>query len=157
MTGSASWPVAKDTVESGTISWSPDGRVIAFARRDGIYALDTGTGQVSRLTAAPAATPRFAVSPAWSPDGSRIAFRGGDGIYRLTVATGEMRRLAAIRRDFHQLAWSPDGRWIAFDGPDERCDLNLTLYVVSAEGGATQRLSATPPCFEARSPSWTSR
>jgi TolB protein len=68
-------------------AWSPDGRRVAFVRRQHdhweTYAVDAGGRNLRRLTDTPgtqdggqgaSARPGDSVAPAWSPDGAYIAF-----------------------------------------------------------------------------------
>src|SRR5436309_410137 len=64
-------------------AWSPDGKLVAFARKSGplqgthiLTVHAAGWGQV-RLTN----RPTIDRQPAWSPDGTKIAFTRGDPIY----------------------------------------------------------------------------
>ena len=65
----------------GCLSWSPDGKKIAFAsRRDGnseifygnseLYVMNADGSNQTRLTD----NPSFDMAPFWSPDGKKIAF-----------------------------------------------------------------------------------
>jgi Tol biopolymer transport system component len=74
-TGEVTSAERSSQILGGRISWSPDGRRIAFDRREpgqqignifGIYILDAETGVISQIG--------LGRSPAWSPSGEWIAF-----------------------------------------------------------------------------------
>ena len=102
------------------LSWSPDGRSIAFAltgfgkRRDGIYTMNVDGGN-SRLVV------RNGVDPDWSPDGRSIAFdRCGfrycdRQIARIWVVNLRDHRQRRVVRKGWSPSWSPDGRKLAFE------------------------------------------
>jgi dipeptidyl aminopeptidase/acylaminoacyl peptidase len=106
------------------LSWSADGKSIAFTRVetphsgdfDGarVHIADAGTGQVRALTG----RPKFEAHPVFSPDGSRIAFwrpRGGDSnnVNEIQVAAasgGEgTSATGTIDRHMARALWLPDG------------------------------------------------
>ena len=67
-----------DTIEA--LSWSPDGKQIAFSSYDGIFVVTLRTGRVTRITRPQTSREReggFFWGPAWSPDGKRIAATKG--------------------------------------------------------------------------------
>lgn len=100
-------------VEADTLSWSPDGRWLAYLRSGaapGLELLDLDNG-TSRTVAGPSAS-----SPTWSRDSSRLAFDATDGggaaqvwIYDLALEASEM--LTSDGGDAP--AWSADGAALA--------------------------------------------
>jgi TolB protein len=135
-------------------AWSPDGRRIAFARRDkgiGIYVVNVGTGRERRLTHE---TTQVSVM-AWSPDGRMIAFhrgyrpegyepqRAGPGdIYVVRIDGSGLRRLTRHgQAHYRPSAWSPDSRTFAITASQHG---NAEVYVIDVKGGDERRMTHRP-------------
>lgn len=130
---------------NSSVSWSPDGRHIAFVAkaggRDAIYVYDVPKRKVVRRIKTEL---DGIVNPAWSPDGHRLVFTGlRGGRSDLFVVDAAGRNFEALSddpyADLHP-AWSPDGRKVAFAtdrGPDTNFDVlvfgNLRIAVLDLD------------------------
>jgi Tol biopolymer transport system component len=143
---------------SGHLAWSPDGKWIAFSRREAGYRIareslslvPAAGGRPHRLTDCRPSSCAD-VEPAWSPDGHLLAFR------RLGNARGAPDRLYTVRRDGSGLTsiaegadpdWSPDSRSIAFDTLDG-------IDVANADGSDVRLLFAESGATGPGAPSWS--
>jgi Tol biopolymer transport system component len=136
------------TGEQTSMSWSPDGRYLAFSSvcnesHSRIYIYDMDDQAVSQIT------PKddYAGFPDWSPNGEKIAYAsdqtGNVDIFIMTLETGETFNLTNHPANDTEPSWAPDGTAIAFttdrDGNDEvytvdldgRNPLNLTNHPAS--------------------------
>ena len=59
------------------ISWSPDGRSLAYSDKGKIYVVSVDGGQPVEIPTG--LKQAYPVHVAWSPDGTKIAFTGGRG------------------------------------------------------------------------------
>lgn len=156
------------------LSWSPDGKFLAFAAKagelDALHILDVEKGKVIR-------TLKFELdgifSPYFSPDGGRICFVGlKDGQSDIYIVKLSDATLSKVTDDiFSDLdpVWSPDGRSIAFTSdrgavlqappPEFRMadfDYHQTdIYLADLKNGALQRV--TDWSSNERTPEWTSQ
>ncbi len=100
----------------GSPSWSPDGKLIAYARGTGYY----DAAQIYVINADGTnrhrATPDsvgYNWGPAWSPDGQKISFMrclNACGIYTINA---DATTLTRVTEEGYDPAWSPDGKWLA--------------------------------------------
>lgn len=109
------------------ITWSPDGKRLAFQSRDRkdvnqLYVMRLSDGRVRKLTNfAPIEDPVInpgVYSPEWVPGGRRIAFvrfKGtvGSDIYTIRPDGTDLRQLTRGSKAY-TLSYSPDGKRIAF-------------------------------------------
>ncbi len=112
--------VAGDSLDEVWPAYSPDGRLIAYALRNGGIFVVGATGESARRLTT------FGSNPAWSPDGQRIVFgseevrtpysvNASGTIWLVDVARGEPRRIDEKQvTGSYQPAWSPSGERIAF-------------------------------------------
>ncbi len=146
---------------SSPLSWSPDGKSIAFVHqerphfgdsdRTSVMVLDVASGAARALTGRPA----FESMPSFSPDGSQIVFwypRDGDPnqvneIQVAPAAGGSGRAITrAIDRCVYQSRFLPDGKSIITGGNDGG---RVSLWQQPLDGAA-RRLS-----LGAVNPSWS--
>jgi Tol biopolymer transport system component/tRNA A-37 threonylcarbamoyl transferase component Bud32 len=106
-----------------SISWSPDGRFLAFnSAEDGapsIWIASTESGEYRRASTPPKGD-YMEISPAFSPDGRALAYiRARDSYSRAIILQdmnrdgtpqGREREITSYERRIEQLAWQPDGR-----------------------------------------------
>ncbi len=122
------------------LSWSPDGKQIAFVSdtADGVYTIGMGDGQRQVSDQA------YTSIAGWSPDSSHlyvtIPFTGGSPwqVRQIDVGTGEWKDLFTIENGtpkFLSPAISPDGQWLAYRGKD-----NSSLYLVRLDGTDMHRV-----------------
>ena len=134
-------------------SWSPDGRKLAFNRRQkgshGIYVMNADGSGERRLTATSSGG---VLAGAWSPDGRKIAFMAQNRqIYVVNADGTGQRRLTRPSTFYYSApAWSPDGRKIAYASVRAG---NSEVFVMNADGSANRRL--TPQPAGGHSPAWS--
>lgn len=105
-----------DTVRD--ITWSPDGRLLATASRDGTARVfDARSGRSLLVLPSDGS---MVESVAWSPDSSHIATASRDCVVRIWNATSgvPVRLLTGATDIGRQVAWSPDGRHVAATSKD---------------------------------------
>lgn len=101
-----------------SLSWSPDGKKIAYVsfenRHAGIFLQDVLSGSRQLLSEFPGING----APAWSPDGRKMAIvlskSGSPNIYVMDMNT---HKLTQLTHDFYintEPAWSPDGKTLLF-------------------------------------------
>jgi Tol biopolymer transport system component len=134
---------------NGTIevSWSPDGRLLAFPGNGvGIHVFDLRSGTSRKLTGG-----SNDYDAAWSPDGSKIAFArtepsldpGPNAQIWLMGADGTRAHLVTDPTFAHeatQPAWSPDGTTIAYTEGGEPGG-TAGLEVVDIDGSGARQLT----------------
>jgi Tol biopolymer transport system component len=111
-------------------SWSPDGKFLAFAGKNGAHDDIIIIDVASNKTVATIRTGLSGVTtPDWSPDGSRLVFTGYDGglsdLFVVDRNGANLKRLTNDKYADLNPAWSPDGKSIAFTtdrGPDTDFD-----------------------------------
>jgi eukaryotic-like serine/threonine-protein kinase len=135
--------------QNACISWSPDGKFLAFADgsttggADSIFLLEIATGAKRRLTA-PRAGIEGDTLPNFSPDGQQLAFsrqvsNGGRDIYLAPIPGGEPKRLTFDKTSIPGLAWTPEGNEIIFASARRGIS---SLWRISARGGEPELVMA---------------
>jgi Tol biopolymer transport system component len=137
-------------------AWSPDGKLIAFARRtrpsgrDGLYVMrPDGTG--ARALRRESFEQH---SPAWSPDGKEISYWRGrrtsqqGAIYSIRADGTGSRRIVPNADVYGGGSWSPDGGRLLFA---RRFD----IYVVDADGSDVRRLTHVGLAGSYYEPAWS--
>jgi TolB protein len=128
-------------------AWSPDGKRIAFVRKDiywwkpwQVYTMNADGSSPRLLTSAPADQ-----KPKWSPDGTMIAFGAFRNIGTMN-ADGSGFRLYSAQLGFEP-DWSPDGKsliYSSFASPvgDSLSSVGsrMRIYVMERETGAARQL-----------------
>ena len=130
------------------LSWSPDGRFLAFVDRDlqkggsAIFLLSIATG-AKRILERPESELQNQVSPTFSPDGKTIAFLQDNLAVRhirlMLTAGSPSRSLTQVSfADMTAaLAWTPDSREIVFSSFQ---DGHPGLWRIPVSGGTSQRI-----------------
>ena len=152
-------PMTEGPFEDGGLSWSPDGRRLAFtsARHDDwdlsravdIFIADVESGDEGPSTPRRLTETKLAhYSPSWSPDGTRIAVLVADeetaprhlhlGVLdassgALTVLTEELDRNCAPHGAHREPLWDGDHLWFTAEDAG-----NVLLYRVNAGGGPAE-------------------
>ena len=119
-------PIPRDIRPIGNLSWTPDGRWLAFGGATspngsrGIWLIAVDGSEQRRLTEAP----RSDVSPVVSPDGRHLAFLRARTVGRVAIflvpltsglaPSGTPRQLTDDDPGVIGLAWTPDGRDLVF-------------------------------------------
>ena len=134
-------------------SWSPDGKRIAYAGKDGLYVF--GGGKTHRI-----AKGHVDARPAWSPDGAHIAFAdrvltsryGSDTFIRIVGSDGTgLTTLTGLPSLPNRPSWSPDGTLIAFSAPRAEAPSRCSWF--TPDGSAMKQL--TNIAGGAASPTWS--
>ena len=153
-----------DGLDKQRPSWTPDGRLLLYARRepDGaqiwqfLHEVKNPSARPRRLTDRKA--PEY--DGVFSPDGTKVLFAaitlsGTQGNLDIAVVNADGSGLKKVSDDGGKLvhqdwpSWSPDGRRFAFSSNHEG---NQEIYTAAADGSDIVRVSQNPgldahPCW----------
>jgi Tol biopolymer transport system component len=114
-------------------SWSPDGKMLAFAMSGSIWRLRVGQTEAEELIYAR----EYLSSPEWSPDGRWLVYTSDDGrsiqLMIRSLETGISTPLTSGNQLHLDPAWSPDGRRLAYVATEPGGYFNI--YVMEIQNG----------------------
>jgi WD40 repeat protein len=127
------------TLHTGTsrdfdVAWSPDGRRLAAAAKDGTVVIwdVAGAKEIRRLFG----HSREVVSVGWSPDGQKLASASWDGTVKIwnTQTGSQLLSFGGQSGAVCSVAWSPDGLSLASSGSDR------TVQMWDAKTGSVEHI-----------------
>jgi Tol biopolymer transport system component len=144
--------ITADNAEVDHVSWSPDGKKLAFSAADmggvsfDIYTVNADGSQLNRID------PRLKYDaaefePSWSPDGKKIIFSQMNSIH-IMDADGSN---AYFITEGNYPSWSPDGRLIVFVRRYEH-DLFGDIFTLDMTSNTYRQLTYN---FSANAPAWS--
>jgi Tol biopolymer transport system component len=113
-----------------------NGRIV-FEQGDFIYSIRQDGSDLRQLT-----TDTRSRNPRWSPDGRLIVFHRAGDLWVMGPDGGSARQVTSGAANDINPSWSPDGARLVFSRTTDGTLPGRSLYVVSAAGGAAQRLTA---------------
>jgi tricorn protease len=117
------------------VTWSPDGRWIAYVSdrtgEDELFIVpQDGNGKEQQITSG---YKGFKYDPVWSPDSKKLAW--GDKDLRLWyVDITEKKPVEVARGKFAEIthhSWSPDSKWLSYDNQDQNGNAVVYLYALA--------------------------
>lgn len=125
---------------AGNMTWSADGKSIAYHYKRDIYIVNVEDGKPRRLTGATQQdesedkSSNFFFRPVFAPNGASVAYTAGrkfDTILATTIDGKETREIFHTKNgeSVNVFDWSPDGRYIVFTPG------NKEIWCVPANGG----------------------
>ncbi|HUV14726.1 MAG TPA: hypothetical protein VMY18_13865, partial [Acidobacteriota bacterium] len=104
----------EDQVTMASISWSPDGELIAFFGRDNTLRVVPADAGRSRILAKVGGGLRWQ-GISWSPDGKMLAYVSEAKLWKISSDGGTPSRIeTGLDARISKIDWSPDGKTIAF-------------------------------------------
>lgn len=135
-------------------AWSPDGKLVAFLRQDGIWVMHADGSGARQIRHDPSMVDQW---PAWSPDGRRISFVESPACGPCSIgipwavnvmnADGSGVRTLTDTANSSQAAWSPDGKTVVFSG-----EWTNGLQSIRLDGSGLRQLTKGPDSSPAWSP-----
>ncbi|MHC4498396.1 MAG: TolB family protein [Planctomycetota bacterium] len=116
-------PLAEIGYTGRGMSWSPDGRLIAFCgsdkeKRIGVFLITVETGETKLLAPLETRIPNF--DPTWAPDSKTIAYGFESDVYVVNIEDGKPRKITPpleereLKDPFRRPVFAPDGRSVAY-------------------------------------------
>ena len=122
--------------------FSPDGQHLVYVREHALWIANADGTNARKLTDHPAGNS----APRWSPDGSRIAFlsrrRGWTHLWTISPNDAQPKHITLGEFDVCNPAWSMDGKWLAYDSWRADDIQTRSVYLIPANGGEEELVSA---------------